>query len=118
MATLVATLAGIIITSLWQRIGDLILTPFAGAGSECVAAKECQRHYIGFEIDEQYIAVAKERLKNACIESDEEKIDNPDEIVGNGPFKEEKKKKYNQPSIFDMEINPTKGDKIYDKTRH
>lgn len=76
-----------------SKIGDLILTPFAGAGSECVAAKECQRHYIGFEIAEQYIAVAQERLKNACIESNEEKIDNPDEIVGNGPFKEEKKEK-------------------------
>ena len=76
-----------------SKIGDLILTPFAGAGSECVAAKECQRHYIGFEIAEQYIAVAQERLKNACIESNEEKIDNPDEIVGNGLFKEERKEK-------------------------
>lgn len=30
--------------------GAIMLAPFAGAGSECVAAKATGRHYIGFEI--------------------------------------------------------------------
>lgn len=85
-----------------SKIGDLMLTPFAGAGSECVAARECQRHYLGFEIDEQYIIIAKERLKNACIESDEEKIDNPEERIENKTLKEKQREKNNQLSIFDM----------------
>lgn len=94
-----------------SKVGDLMLTPFAGAGSECVAAKECQRHYIGFEIDKEYISIAQERLKNTHIESNEEKIDNPDEIDRNMSSKEgrRKKKKDNQLSIFDVERNTKKG---------
>lgn len=70
-----------------SKTGDLMLTPFAGAGSECVAAKECQRNYIGFETDEQYITIANTRLENSSVEENEEKIDNPEDIV------EEKKNK-------------------------
>lgn len=42
--------------------GDVCLVPFAGAGSECVAALEEGLHYIGFEIDESYIETARARL--------------------------------------------------------
>ena len=35
------------------KSGDTILTPFAGAGSECVAAKVTGRNYIGFEVEEE-----------------------------------------------------------------
>lgn len=73
---------------LTSHIGDTMLTPFAGAGSECVAAKECQRKYIGFETDEQYITIANNRLKNAVINKDEEKIDNPEVIADNKVNKE------------------------------
>lgn len=58
-----------------SKVGDIMLTPFAGAGSECVAAKETQRNYIGFEIDQQYIDIANERLKHADIEPNEMIID-------------------------------------------
>lgn len=50
--------------------GDLVLVPFVGSGSECVAAKQLGRHYIGFELNPAYIQIAKERLANAI---DEEK---------------------------------------------
>lgn len=72
-----------------SHIGDTMLTPFAGAGSECVAAKECQRRYIGFETDEQYITIANTRLEHAIIDKNEEIIDNPEEFVDE---KTEKKK--------------------------
>lgn len=42
--------------------GDLILVPFAGSGSECVAAKELGRSFIGFEINDEYVNIAKNRL--------------------------------------------------------
>jgi len=40
----------------------LILSPFAGVGSECVAAKSLGRKYIGIEMDQKYVDVAEKRL--------------------------------------------------------
>lgn len=45
-----------------SKAGDTVLTPFAGAGSECVAAKMTGRNYIGFEVDGSYCSIAEERL--------------------------------------------------------
>lgn len=45
-----------------SKEGDVILDPFAGSGSTLVAAKELNRQYIGFEIDEKWYKVAKDRL--------------------------------------------------------
>ena len=42
--------------------GDLILDPFMGTGTTCLAAKELRRNYIGIEVDENYYKTAKERL--------------------------------------------------------
>ena len=49
-----------------SKVEDIMLTPFSGAGSECVAAKLTGRHYIGFEINKKYCAISEERLAN-CI---------------------------------------------------
>ncbi len=42
---------------------SIILDPFAGSGTTCVAAKQLGRKYIGIEINPDYIKIAKERLK-------------------------------------------------------
>lgn len=42
--------------------GNVCIVPFAGSGSECVAAQEEGLHYIGFEIDASYVELAKARL--------------------------------------------------------
>ena len=44
--------------------GDIVLTPFAGTGSECVAAKMTDRRYIGFEIESDYCKIAQKRLNH------------------------------------------------------
>lgn len=44
--------------------GDLCLVPFAGSGSECVAAKEEGLHFIGFDTDQSYVDIANARLAN------------------------------------------------------
>lgn len=51
--------------------GDIMLTPFSGAGSECVAAKLTDRHYIGFEIEKEYCIISEERLAHTEKESEQ-----------------------------------------------
>ena len=42
---------------------DLVLDPFLGSGTTAVAAKLLERNFIGYEIEEKYIAIANNRLK-------------------------------------------------------
>jgi DNA modification methylase len=42
--------------------GDLVLVPFVGSGSECVAAAETGRRFMGAEINLSYLEIAKARL--------------------------------------------------------
>lgn len=41
---------------------DLIVIPFAGSGSECLAAIMEKRNYIGFELNPDYIKIAENRI--------------------------------------------------------
>lgn len=43
---------------------DLVLVPFVGSGTECVAAKELGRHYWGAELNNDYIKLSEKRLTN------------------------------------------------------
>lgn len=43
--------------------GDVVLDPYMGSGSTCIAACELERQYIGIELDEGHIQTAKERIK-------------------------------------------------------
>ena len=45
--------------------GDLLLVPFAGAGSECVAASELGLRFLAFETDADYLEIAAKRLNGA-----------------------------------------------------
>jgi site-specific DNA-methyltransferase (adenine-specific) len=42
--------------------GDVVLDPFAGSGTTLVAAKLLSRKYLGYEIDSEHVATARERL--------------------------------------------------------
>ncbi len=42
--------------------GEIVLVPFAGSGSECVAATQNERRFVGFEIEPKYVEIAKIRL--------------------------------------------------------
>jgi site-specific DNA-methyltransferase (adenine-specific) len=44
--------------------GDLVVDPFAGTGSTCVAASDLERDYFGCELDEHYWQQGFERLKH------------------------------------------------------
>lgn len=42
--------------------GQVVLDPFAGSGTVCVAAKNLNRQYIGIEADSYYVDIANKRL--------------------------------------------------------
>ena len=43
--------------------GDVVLDPFNGAGTTCVAAKKLNRSYLGIDISQKYCETAERRLK-------------------------------------------------------
>jgi len=47
---------------LYSFRGDLILDPFCGSGTTCLAARKAGRHYVGYEIEKAYLDLALERL--------------------------------------------------------
>ncbi|HLH47041.1 MAG TPA: site-specific DNA-methyltransferase, partial [Acidimicrobiales bacterium] len=47
---------------LYTYRGDLVLDPFAGAGTTAVAAVRTGRHYAGYDLDESYIRLAEARV--------------------------------------------------------
>jgi DNA adenine methylase Dam len=46
------------------RPGHACLIPFAGAGSECVAAKRCGLNFLAFETDQKFVQIAADRISN------------------------------------------------------
>lgn len=46
----------------FSKPGDLVLDPFAGSGSTCVAAALTARDYLGIELDAQHCRTAQARL--------------------------------------------------------
>ena len=50
--------------SLVTTEGQIILDPFMGSGTTCLAAKNLRRHYIGIEIEIENIKIAKSRLNS------------------------------------------------------
>jgi site-specific DNA-methyltransferase (adenine-specific) len=46
---------------------DLICDPFMGSGTTAVACKQLNRNFIGFEISQEYVNIANERLKQTNL---------------------------------------------------
>jgi site-specific DNA-methyltransferase (adenine-specific) len=43
--------------------GEVVLDPFIGSGQTAIAALKSGRHYVGYEIDETYVSLAKRRIQ-------------------------------------------------------
>jgi len=52
------------VIQLYSYVGDVVLDPFVGSGTTCVASVRRRRHYIGFDISAKYCTLARSRIKN------------------------------------------------------
>lgn len=50
----------------WSNENDLVFDPMCGSGTTCKMATLNNRNYIGCDISEEYVAIAKERIRNSC----------------------------------------------------
>lgn len=79
-----------IISSILNDNDGIVLDPYCGSGTTLVASKLLNKNYIGIDISEEYIAYAKERLKNSQKELKAVQEELSKHIV-NKTFKERKK---------------------------
>ena len=49
---------------LYSFTNDIVLDPFMGSGTTAVAALKSERFYVGYEINEEYINLANNRIKS------------------------------------------------------
>lgn len=48
---------------LFTFAGDVVLDPFAGSGTTCLAARQDGRHYVGYDLVPEYCQLAEQRLQ-------------------------------------------------------
>ena len=48
--------------------GDVVLDPFAGSGTTCIAAVKSQRRFVGVEVEERYVELSRRRIASAIAE--------------------------------------------------
>jgi site-specific DNA-methyltransferase (adenine-specific) len=66
------------VIQLYSYVGDVVLDPFLGSGTTAVAALQNGRRYVGFEIAEEYAALAETRIAAARAAMDPATPDAPD----------------------------------------
>jgi site-specific DNA-methyltransferase (adenine-specific) len=47
--------------------GEIVLDPFIGSGQTAIAAIKTRRHYIGYDINEEYVKLAVERIEKFSL---------------------------------------------------
>jgi DNA modification methylase len=48
---------------LYTFAGEIVLDPFMGSGSTAIAALQGNRHYLGYEIEPEYVRLAEKRIR-------------------------------------------------------
>jgi DNA modification methylase len=48
---------------LYTFAGDVVLDPFCGVGSSCIAALKAGRHFVGYDTSQEYVQAAQARLR-------------------------------------------------------
>ncbi len=48
--------------NLYSFQNDVVLDPFLGSGTTCISALKCKRNYVGYDISQEYINLANNRI--------------------------------------------------------
>jgi modification methylase len=80
--------------AIYSMVGEkkkIVLDPFAGTGTTCIAAKILNHHYIGIDLSPDYVEIANKRIENYKdeLKTAEEEINRH---VVNRTFKDRKKR--------------------------
>ncbi len=54
---------------LFSYAEDVVLDPFLGSGTTCVASIENGRHYVGYEISDEYCELSRRRIESAKVKA-------------------------------------------------
>jgi site-specific DNA-methyltransferase (adenine-specific) len=52
---------------LYTYEGDVVLDPFCGSGTACLAARNAGRRFVGYDVKEAYVTIARERLAGETV---------------------------------------------------
>lgn len=63
------------VIKLYTFQGDVVLDPFMGSGTTAIAALKNKRHFVGYDLNEDYVKTARKRIKEYLI-SENQKLSN------------------------------------------
>jgi DNA modification methylase len=55
------------LVNLHSNPNDVVVIPFCGSGTECLAAATSGRRYIAFDLKKEYLEIASNRIKNSTL---------------------------------------------------
>jgi site-specific DNA-methyltransferase (adenine-specific) len=47
--------------------GEVVLDPFCGIGSTCIAAIKSGRHFVGYDVSKEYVEIANRRINHLLL---------------------------------------------------
>lgn len=48
---------------------DVVLDPFVGSGTTCIAALKTKRKYVAYDNKKEYVDLAEKRIKNSLVQN-------------------------------------------------
>lgn len=96
---------------MFSFVGDTVLDPFMGSGTTCLAARNLERHSVGYEVNESFLPVIRDKLgvdENLMFCSDSFSIShapsrqNYEEHIAKLPYQ------FHDPVHFDKKADPRK----------
>ena len=48
---------------------DIVLDPFVGSGTTCIAALKTKRRYVAYDNKKEYVELAEKRIKNSFLQN-------------------------------------------------
>lgn len=88
---------------LYSYTGDLILDPFVGSGQTLKVARHLERRYVGYEVIEKYVELAKQRIEEPLTIRPEQLIAVFEKIPLDEPIRSKEKTATQQPVLFGLE---------------